>query len=61
MTYRVGAYVVDQRTGTLAQVMGHIGPRVQIRRPDGGREWEAPPHALRLATRDECIAAGVRP
>ncbi|MBT2382811.1 hypothetical protein [Streptomyces sp. ISL-11] len=60
MTYREGAYVVDQRNGALVQVMGLVGPRVQVRRPGGGREWEVPPGALRLATRDECVVAGVR-
>ncbi|MFF4156362.1 hypothetical protein [Streptomyces sp. NPDC001678] len=60
MTYREGAYVVDTRSATLAQVMGNVGPRVQIRRPDGGREWEAPADALRLATRAEREAAGLR-
>lgn len=57
MTYREGAYVVDTRNGAFAQVMGRIGPRVQVRRPGGGREWEVPPTALRLATYEECRAA----
>ncbi|GGP59984.1 hypothetical protein [Streptomyces abikoensis] len=60
MTYREGAYVVDTRSATLAQVMGNVGPCVQIRRPGGGREWEAPADALRLATRAEREAAGLR-
>ncbi|MEU3353283.1 hypothetical protein [Streptomyces sp. NPDC037389] len=60
MTYREGAYVVDTRSATLAQVMGNVGTRVQIRRPGGGREWEAPTEALRLATRAEREAAGLR-
>ncbi|MEU7131944.1 hypothetical protein [Streptomyces sp. NPDC046261] len=59
-TYRVGAYVIDTRTATLAQIMGTPGPRVQVRAPGGGREWEVPPQALRLATRGEREAAGVR-
>ncbi|MBO0652849.1 hypothetical protein J1792_08630 [Streptomyces triculaminicus] len=57
MTYREGTYVVDTRSATLAQVMGTVGPRVQVRRPGGGREWEVPPQALRLATREERAAA----
>ncbi|MFI2072543.1 hypothetical protein [Streptomyces triculaminicus] len=57
MTYREGAYVIDTRSGRLAQVMGTMGPRVQVRRPGGGREWEVSPQALRLATREERAAA----
>ncbi|MEU4213392.1 hypothetical protein AB0F13_25995 [Streptomyces sp. NPDC026206] len=60
MTYREGAYVVDTRSATLAQVMGNVGPRVQVRRPGGGQEWEVPEQALRLATRREREAAGIR-
>ncbi|GHG64874.1 hypothetical protein [Streptomyces griseocarneus] len=56
MTYRVGTYVIDTRSATLAQVMGTLGPHVQVRRPGGGREGEVPPHALRLATREERVA-----
>ncbi|WP_171167496.1 hypothetical protein [Streptomyces sp. I05A-00742] len=59
MTYREGAYVVDTRSAKLAQVMARVGPRVYVRPPGGGREWEAPPEALRLATRDEQMAAGI--
>ncbi|MFI2075056.1 hypothetical protein [Streptomyces triculaminicus] len=59
MTYREGTYVIDTRSGALAQVMGTMGPRVQVRRPDGGREWEVPPTALRLATREERVAAAL--
>ncbi|MBC2877445.1 MULTISPECIES: hypothetical protein [Streptomyces] len=59
MTYREGAYVVDTRSAKLAQVMAHAGHRVYVRPPRGGREWEAPVEALRLATRDEQAAAGL--
>ncbi|WP_372408349.1 hypothetical protein [Streptomyces luteireticuli] len=53
MSYREGTYVVDTRTATLAQVMATVGRSVYVRPPGGGREWEAPPEALRLATREE--------
>ncbi|MFI9305273.1 hypothetical protein [Streptomyces triculaminicus] len=59
MTYREGTYVIDALSGTLARVMGVVGPRVRVRRPDGGREWEVVPQALRLATREERVAAAV--
>ncbi|GAA2913762.1 hypothetical protein GCM10020221_06810 [Streptomyces thioluteus] len=57
MTYREGAYVVDTRSAKLAQVMARMGPRVYVRPPGGGREWDAPPEALRPATREELAAA----
>ncbi|GAA0430094.1 hypothetical protein [Streptomyces luteireticuli] len=53
MTYRKGAYVVDTRHARLAEVMAQVGRLVYVRPPGGGREWEAPPEALRLATREE--------
>ncbi|MFI1796169.1 hypothetical protein ACH427_02235 [Streptomyces sp. NPDC020379] len=56
MTYRVGAYVVDTREEKLAQVIGHRGSHVQVRRPGGGLEWEVPAGALRLAMGEECAA-----
>ncbi|MFI9204927.1 hypothetical protein [Streptomyces sp. NPDC053048] len=59
MTYRVGAYVIDTRSATLAQVMGTVDCHVLVRRPDGGQTWDVPPQALRLASRKECAAAGV--
>lgn len=60
MTYRPGAFVIDTRTATLVQVMGHLGPHVQVRQPGGGREWDVPPEVLRLAGREEREAAGIR-
>ncbi|MBZ4320607.1 hypothetical protein [Streptomyces huiliensis] len=59
MTYREGAYVVDTRSAKLAQVMAQADGSVYVRPPRGGREWEAPAEALRLATRDERVAAGL--
>ncbi|MBH1935128.1 hypothetical protein I5Q34_12735 [Streptomyces sp. AV19] len=44
---------MDTRTATLAQVMATIGRSVYVRPPGGGLEWEAPPEALRSATREE--------
>ncbi|KNB49393.1 hypothetical protein [Streptomyces caatingaensis] len=59
--YRSGVFVVDVRENRLVQVTGCTGDRVQVRRPGGGLEWEVPPSALRLATREERNAAGLRP
>ncbi|MFD7235027.1 hypothetical protein ACFWAT_06920 [Streptomyces syringium] len=61
MTYRNGAYVVDIRDNRIAQVIGGTDIRVRVRTPGGGTAWEVPVTALRLATRDERNAAGLRP
>ncbi|MFE0046109.1 hypothetical protein [Streptomyces albireticuli] len=55
-----GDFVVDTRTETVGEVMGHEGPRLQLRPPSGGREWEADPHATRPATEAERLRAKVR-
>ncbi|MCC2276077.1 hypothetical protein LKL35_11720 [Streptomyces sp. ET3-23] len=60
MTYRVGSWVVDKGRGEIGRLMGHEGPYIQLRPPGGGREWDAPPEALRLATVEEQRRAGVR-
>ncbi|MEV4439962.1 hypothetical protein AB0K09_13210 [Streptomyces sp. NPDC049577] len=60
MAYRIGAYVIDTREGRIAQVVGGEGKRTRVQRPGGGLEWEVPFSALRLATREEREAAGIR-
>ncbi|MFI1972987.1 hypothetical protein [Streptomyces cinnamoneus] len=52
---------MDTRENRIAQVIGETGTRVQVQRPGGGLTWEVPASALRLATRDERNAAGLRP
>ncbi|MEU1312830.1 hypothetical protein ABZ419_28600 [Streptomyces cinnamoneus] len=59
-TYREGAYVMDTRSDTFAQVIGPAGAHVRVAAPGGGRQWEVPSQWLRLATRGEREAAGVR-
>ncbi|WP_171164925.1 hypothetical protein [Streptomyces sp. I05A-00742] len=61
MTYRAGSYVVDVRDGRLAQVAEAADGLVRVRSLKGGAPWNAPPDALRLATREERQAAGLRP
>ncbi|MFI9205632.1 hypothetical protein [Streptomyces sp. NPDC053048] len=61
MTYRIGAYVMDTRENRIAQVIGQTESRVQLQAPDRSLQWEAPATALRLATREERNAAGLRP
>nr|WP_229353800.1 hypothetical protein [Streptomyces sp. UNOB3_S3] len=41
----------------IGQVMGHEGPRLQLRPPAGGCEWEAEPHTVRTAIDDERLSA----
>ncbi|MCC3776185.1 hypothetical protein K6I33_000464 [Streptomyces sp. UNOB3_S3] len=61
VTYRIGAYVVDTRDDRIAQVVGEGETLVAVRQPGGGSVWEVPPSALRLATREDRNAAGLRP
>ncbi|WP_424889762.1 hypothetical protein [Streptomyces sp. XH2] len=57
---RTGTFVVDTRWGKVGQVMGHEGPRLQLRPPRGGCEWEAAPEVVRPATDAERLSASVR-
>ncbi|WKK21734.1 hypothetical protein QZH56_23205 [Streptomyces olivoreticuli] len=61
MTYRNGVFVMDTREERIGQVIDSIGTRVQLREPGGGREWEVPFSALRLATCDEREVIGLWP
>ncbi|MCD9141559.1 hypothetical protein [Streptomyces albireticuli] len=61
MAYRNGAFVMDIREGRIGQVVGGTASRVQLRRPGGGPEWEAPFTELRVATREERQADGLWP
>ncbi|MBH1936097.1 hypothetical protein I5Q34_17780 [Streptomyces sp. AV19] len=61
MTYRAGSYVVDVRDGVLVQVAEAADDLVRVRALSGGDPWGVPPSALRLATREERQAAGLRP
>ncbi|MFD9904825.1 hypothetical protein [Streptomyces sp. NPDC059063] len=48
---RVGDVVTDTRLGRVGRVMGHEGPRWQLRPLGGGREWEADRDRMRLKSR----------
>jgi hypothetical protein len=58
--WAVGETVMDTSNARVGEVMGSEGPYVQLRPVGGGREWDARPTALRPATRDERLVAGVR-
>nr|WSY50687.1 hypothetical protein OG999_11540 [Streptomyces sp. NBC_00886] len=52
-----GALVHDTTRNELGYVMGHEGPYVQLRPVTGGREWDANPALVRLATNEERLTA----
>ncbi|MFF3763738.1 hypothetical protein ACFYYR_06555 [Streptomyces sp. NPDC001922] len=43
----VGELALDAKRGRVGIVMDAQGGRVFLRRPEGGREWEAPPEDVR--------------
>ncbi|GAB2327480.1 hypothetical protein AB0N20_10985 [Streptomyces griseoincarnatus] len=54
-----GTIVVDERTGRTAVVMDHVGPYLQLRPVGGGREWDALPARVRVASSAERLRASV--
>nr|WP_274561991.1 hypothetical protein [Streptomyces spiramyceticus] len=61
----VGTLARDAKTGRVGQVIGHMGPYVQMRPPHGGAEWHARPEDGRPAGDRErlraCITRPVTP
>ncbi|MFF5767560.1 hypothetical protein ACFY8F_34185 [Streptomyces tanashiensis] len=55
-----GAWVYDQVAGAVGEFKGNAGPYAMVRPVGGGREWQADPADLRLATPAERLSAGVR-
>ncbi|WP_369216622.1 hypothetical protein [Streptomyces flavofungini] len=51
----IGALVVDEARQRLGRVMAHVGTRIALRPPGGGREWDADPAYIRLAREDEIL------
>ncbi|MFI7341789.1 hypothetical protein ACIBUY_28080 [Streptomyces sp. NPDC050085] len=51
--------MVDTRTNRVGEVMGNEGPYTQLRPVKGGKEWDAPPSTLRVATAAEGMSAKV--
>ncbi|MHA5051574.1 hypothetical protein [Streptomyces sp. SD15] len=51
--------MVDRRSGQVGIVMGREGPYVQLRPPQGGKEWDVPPEELRQPTQAEEMRAKV--
>ncbi|MBZ4322522.1 hypothetical protein JNW98_24660 [Streptomyces sp. SCA2-4] len=51
--------VRDVRRDRVGIVMGHVGPRYQLRPPAGGREWEAAPSDIEPASASVQLRAKV--
>ncbi|MGW6900757.1 hypothetical protein ACWGF2_29790 [Streptomyces sp. NPDC054919] len=54
-----GQVAEDARTGRVGRVMGHVGPRYQLRPLNGGREWEADPVSLGPAAQSDALGPAV--
>ncbi|WP_405544220.1 hypothetical protein OG590_17360 [Streptomyces goshikiensis] len=57
--WEAGETVLDVSTGRVGRVMGHVGPRYQLRPLRGGREWEADPESLESAYQSDALSAAV--
>ncbi|MGW7244294.1 hypothetical protein [Streptomyces sp. NPDC054804] len=44
---KIGETVEDTERRRIGKVMGFVGPYVQLRPVEGGREWDATPEKLR--------------
>ncbi|WP_149181565.1 hypothetical protein [Streptomyces sp. TRM49041] len=49
----------DSATGRVGRVMGHVGPRYQLRPLNGGKEWEAEPDDMRPAMQSDALSGAV--
>lgn len=54
--WEAGEVVKDSRTGRVGRVMGHVGPRYQLRPLNGGLEWEADPESLAPAIQSDALS-----
>ncbi|MFI6287473.1 hypothetical protein ACIBCM_22465 [Streptomyces sp. NPDC051018] len=55
----VGKAVRDTRLGRIGVVMGGVGPYVQLRPLQGGREWDADPEHIEPVTVLEVLSVRV--
>jgi len=56
---RRGDVVRDTGTDKVGEVMGFVGPYVQVRPVGGGVEWDARPELLRPVSEPEALSARV--
>lgn len=59
-TLERGALLYDSALSEVGEYRGVAGPYLMLRPVGGGREWEADPGSVRLATPAERLSAGVR-
>ncbi|MFK4224158.1 hypothetical protein [Streptomyces sp. NPDC019890] len=52
-TLKTGELALDVRQHEIGRVMGHVGPYVQMRPKEGGREWDARPEDVQVLGTDE--------
>ncbi|MGW5423140.1 hypothetical protein [Streptomyces sp. NPDC003943] len=55
-----GDFAYDEVACVVGEFRGHTGPYAMLRPIGGGREWQADPVHVRLATQAERLSAGVR-
>lgn len=54
-----GEMARDDRTGRVGRVMGHVGPRYQLRPLNGGKQWEADPDHMSPAIQSDALSEAV--
>lgn len=59
-SFKPGALLYDPARAQVGEYRDRSGPYAMLRPVGGGREWQADPAALRPATPDERLTAGVR-
>jgi hypothetical protein len=52
----IGILARDTRRDKVGRVMGHLGPYVQMRPPNGGCEWDARPEDVQLISASESLS-----
>ncbi|MFF0067151.1 hypothetical protein ACFYRC_37770 [Streptomyces sp. NPDC005279] len=52
-TLKSGVLALDVRRREIGRVMGHVGPYVQMRPKEGGREWDARPEDVQALGTDQ--------
>ncbi|WP_439943386.1 hypothetical protein [Streptomyces sp. BBFR115] len=59
-SFEPGALLYDPARAAVGEYRDRSGPYAMLRPVGGGREWQADPSALRPATPEERLTAGVR-
>ncbi|MDX3455358.1 hypothetical protein PV396_26045 [Streptomyces sp. ME02-8801-2C] len=59
-SFEPGALLHDPETDRVGEYQATVGPYALLRPVGGGREWQAAPTSLRVATPEQRLSAGVR-